>query len=96
MFNVFVYGGMGTDAFSNWSMTTVDSVSGTEIGSVPIATSITGNADSVDGQHLITQVSDWNTDSLSIFKSSENSISNAPTTDFTYGVTLRFHRDIYT
>ena len=53
-----------------------------------------GNADTVDGQHLITQVSDWNTDSLSIFKSSENSISNAPTTDFIYGVTLRFHRSI--
>ena len=51
MFNVFVYGGIGTDAFSNWSMTTVDSVSGTEIGSVPIATSITGNADTVDGYH---------------------------------------------
>ena len=93
MFNVFVYGGIGTDAFSNWSMTTVDSVSGTEIGSTPIATSITGNADSVDGQHLITQVSDWNTDSLSIFKSSENSSSNAPTTDFLYGLTLRFHRE---
>ena len=55
-----------------------------------------GNADTIDGQHLITQVSDWNTDSLSIFKSSENSISNAPTTDYTYGVTLRFHRDFAT
>lgn len=44
----------------------------------------------------MTQVSNWNTDSLSIFKSSENSISNAPTTDFTYGVTLRFHRDYST
>ena len=55
-----------------------------------------GNADTVDGQHLITQVSDWNTDSLSIFKSSEASVSNAPTTDYTYGVTLRFHRDFAT
>ena len=44
MFNVFVYGGMGTNAFSNWSMTTVDEVSGTEIESRSIATSITGNA----------------------------------------------------
>lgn len=44
MFNVFVYGGMGTDTFSNWSMTTVDEVSGTEIESKPIVTSITGNA----------------------------------------------------
>ena len=44
MFNVFVYGGMSTNAFSNWSMTTVDEVSGTEIDSKPIATSITGNA----------------------------------------------------
>lgn len=52
-----------------------------------------GDADTVDGQHLITQVSDWNTDSLSIFKSSENSSSNAPTTDFLYGLTLRFHRE---
>ena len=51
MFNVFVYGGIGTDAFSNWSITTVDAVSGTEIGSIPIATSITGNADTVDGYH---------------------------------------------
>lgn len=52
-----------------------------------------GNADTLDNQHLITQVSDWDTDSLSIFKSSENSSSNAPTTDFLYGLTLRFHRD---
>ena len=52
MFNVFVYGGMSTNAFSNWSMTTVDAVSGTEIDSKPIATSITGNADTVDGQHF--------------------------------------------
>ena len=55
MFNVFVYGGMGTDAFSNWSMTTVDSVSGTEIGSVPIATSITGNATSATSATSATQ-----------------------------------------
>lgn len=54
------------------------------------------DADVLDGQHLMTQVSNWNTDSLSIFKSSENSTSNAPTTDYTYGVTLRFHRDIST
>ena len=51
MFNVFVYSGIGTDVFTNWSMTTADAVSGTEIGSTPIATSITGNADSVDGYH---------------------------------------------
>ena len=51
-FNVFVYGGMSTNAFSNWSMTTVDSVSGTEISSKPIATNITGNADTVDGQNF--------------------------------------------
>ena len=30
---------------------------------------------------------------MSIFKSSEHSSSNAPTTDYTYGVTLRFHRN---
>lgn len=54
------------------------------------------NTNMIDGQHLMTQVSDWNADSLSIFKSSENSTSNAPTTDYTYGVTLRFHRDIST
>lgn len=71
------------DEFRNWLAT----ASGTW------NISILGNADTVDGQHLITQVSDWNTDSLSIFKSSENSISNAPTSDFIYGVTLRFHRD---
>lgn len=51
------------------------------------------NSDKLDGQDLITQVSDWDTDSLSIFKSSEDSSSNAPTTDFLYGLTLRFHRD---
>ena len=62
-------------------------------GSANTATNAT-NADLLDGQDLITQVSDWDTDSLSIFKSSENSISNAPTTDYTYGVTLRFHRNI--
>lgn len=54
------------------------------------------DADTLDGQHLITQVSNWNTDSLSIFKSSEYPTSNAPTTDYIYGVTLRFHRDIST
>lgn len=54
---------------------------------------ISGNADTIDGQHLMTQVSNWNTNSLSIFKSSENSTSNAPTTDYIYGITLRFHRD---
>ena len=52
MFNVFVYGGMSANSFSNWSMTTVDSVSGTEISSKPIATNITGNADTVDGQNF--------------------------------------------
>ena len=62
-------------------------------GSANTATNAT-NADLLDGQDLITQVSDWDTDSLSIFKSSENSISNAPTSDFIYGVTLRFHRNI--
>ena len=62
-------------------------------GSANTATNAT-NADLLDGQDLITQVSDWDTDSLSIFKSSENSISNAPTSDFIYGVTLRFHRSI--
>ena len=62
-------------------------------GSANTATNAT-NADLLDGQDLITQVSDWNTDSLSIFKSSENAISNAPTSDFIYGVTLRFHRSI--
>ena len=61
-------------------------------GSANTATNAT-NADLLDGQDLITQVSDWNTDSLSIFKSSEHSSSNAPTTDYTYGVTLRFHRN---
>ena len=62
-------------------------------GSANTATNAT-NADLLDGQDLITQVSDWDTDSLSIFKSSENAISNAPTSDFIYGVTLRFHRSI--
>lgn len=52
------------------------------------------NADMLDGQHLMTQVSNWDTDSLSIFKSSESATSNAPTSDYTYGVTLRFHREI--
>jgi len=54
------------------------------------------DADLLDGKELMTKVTDWNTDSLAIFKSSENSVSNAPTTDFTYGVTLRFHRDTST
>lgn len=44
MFNVFVYGGMGTEAFSGWTMTTATAVSGTKIEQKPIATSITGNA----------------------------------------------------
>lgn len=83
---------------SNYTSYTVTKTGGEASGTWNI--SITGNAatatnaDLLDGQHLITQVSDWNTDSLSIFKSSENSISNAPTSDFIYGVTLRFHRSI--
>ena len=44
MFNVFVYGGMGSSIFANWSITAVDAVSGTEISSKPIATNITGNS----------------------------------------------------
>lgn len=44
MFNVFVYGGMGTESFSGWTMTTATAVSGTKIEQKPIATSITGNA----------------------------------------------------
>lgn len=51
MFNVFVYGGMGTGNFTGWYMTSASAVSGTEIGKNPIATSITGNsatASSVD------------------------------------------------
>lgn len=44
MFNVFVYSGIGTNSFTNWSMIPVDEISGTEISSKPIATSITGNA----------------------------------------------------
>ena len=44
MFNVFVYSGIGSTIFANWSMTAVDAVSGTEISSKPIATNITGNS----------------------------------------------------
>ena len=44
MFNVFVYSGIGTSIFTNWTIAPVDAISGTEIGSKPIATSITGNA----------------------------------------------------
>ena len=89
------YGGSSDDN-PTWYMT----LSGTNrttynLDSMPYASSA-GNADTIDSQHLMTQVSNWNTDSLSIFKSSENSVSNAPTTDFTYGVTLRFHRDYST
>jgi len=52
-----------------------------------------GDADTLDGQDLMTKVSDWNTATTSIFKSSENSSTNGPTTGFIYGTTLRFHRD---
>lgn len=52
-----------------------------------------GDADTIDGQDLMTKVSDWNTATTSIFKSSENSSTNGPTTGFIYGTTLRFHRD---
>lgn len=44
MFNVFVYSGIGTSTFTNWTIAPVDAISGTEIDSKPIATSITGNA----------------------------------------------------
>ena len=43
--------------------------------------------------NLTYQVGDWNSAVLSIFKSSENGTSNAPTKDFCYGVHLRFHRN---
>ena len=52
MFHVFVYSGMSANAFTNWTMIPADGVSGTEIESKPIATSITGNADTVDGQNF--------------------------------------------
>ena len=53
------------------------------------------DADTLDGQELVTQVSNWNTKSYAIFKSSENSSTNGPTTGYIYGTTFRFHRDNY-
>ena len=46
MFNVFVYGGMGTENFSGWTMETASAVSGTELPKNAIATNVTGNAGS--------------------------------------------------
>lgn len=60
MINVLVYSGMGTNNFSGWSITAVDSVAGTEIGRSAIATDITGNADTVDSQHFTYSNSDNN------------------------------------
>jgi hypothetical protein len=42
----------------------------------------------------VTQISDWNQTAFgsAAFLSSENSTTNAPTTDFTYGVQTSFHR----
>lgn len=51
------------------------------------------NADLLDGNNLIVTVTDWNTSVSSIFKSSENTTTNAPTTSYVYGVHMRFHRN---
>lgn len=48
----------------------------------------------VGARQGVTQITDWNQSSFpnAAFLSSEGSIANAPTTDFTYGVQTSFHR----
>ena len=53
-----------------------------------------GDSDMVDGNHLMTEVTDWNAYQTSIFKSSQMNTANAPTTDFCYGLQMRFHRSV--
>ena len=51
------------------------------------------DADLLDGYHLISTVTDWNTNVSSIFKSSESHATNAPTAGFVYGLQMVFHRN---
>lgn len=55
------------------------------------ATSAT-NADTLDGQHNIGQVSDWNSWVGSFRISAENTATNAPAEGFHYGYQMQFHR----
>ena len=50
------------------------------------------NADTLDGQHNIEQVSDWNSWVGSFRISAENNVTNAPTKGFHYGYQMQFHR----
>lgn len=53
---------------------------------------ISGNADTLDGQHNIEQVSDWNSWVGSFRISAENTATNAPADGFHYGYQMQFHR----
>ena len=50
------------------------------------------NADTLDGQHNIEQVSDWNSWVGSFRISAENNVTNAPAKGFHYGYQMQFHR----
>ena len=50
------------------------------------------NADTLDGQHNIEQVSDWNSWVGSFRISAENTVTNAPAEGFHYGYQMQFHR----
>lgn len=50
------------------------------------------NADTLDGQHNIVQVSDWNSWVGSFRISAENTATNAPAEGFHYGYQMQFHR----
>lgn len=54
-----------------------------------------GYADTVDGNHAIVEISNFNSAVApsSILFGAENYRTGAPTTDYTYGLKLRFHRD---
>ena len=99
--------GTGAATFSS-SVTATNFIgAGTGLTGTASGLSIGGSAGSVGGiaasrivyggvgaRQGVTQITDWNQSSFpnAAFLSSEGSIANAPTTDFTYGVQTSFHR----
>ena len=77
----------GHAAISSLSVNYANS-SGSCSGNAATAT----NADTLDGQHNIEQVSDWNSWVGSFRISAENNVTNAPAEGFHYGYQMQFHR----
>lgn len=81
---------------SNYTSYTVAKTGGGATGTWNISISgnaaMATNADTLDGQHNIEQVSDWNSWVGSFRISAENNVTNAPSEGFHYGYQMQFHR----